>query len=124
MLSPLCLDGAEVHFWISDPNSDRCYIHPGQGGCSALSERFHLGKSFFQSGKKQADPGAVPAPVQPWDSCSAVKGCGSLSAKCFLQGKRHPADLDPYRGKGKKYPRSAGSVGAEVEIAWQGHGCL
>ena len=85
MPSPLCLDGAEAHIWISDPDSERCHLHPGQGGCSALSEGVQLGKGFFRSGRKWADPRAVPVPVQPWDGRRAVKGCGSPFEKGFAR---------------------------------------
>lgn len=41
MPSPLCLDGAAAHIWISDPNSERCHLQLGQGGgalCKGLCE--------------------------------------------------------------------------------------
>lgn len=71
MPSPLCLDRAEAHVWISDPNSERCHLHLGQGGCSALSEGVQLGRKGLipkgqKAGRPQGCPCACPALGQPW----------------------------------------------------------
>jgi len=85
MPSPLCLDGAEAHSWISDPNLERCLLQPGRGGCSADSKGVELRKGFFQSGRKWGDPRTVPVPVQLRAIPGAVKSYGIPFAKGFVR---------------------------------------